>query len=215
MLDSRGRQDRPKSLEITQMEAIAAVKPGVKTVNVKKSGVVTKSMRDAQEAAGKLGAVIIPIGNGGGHTLVTKAEAERRRLIDAAKADLAAESANSAEQIVDPIPADQKAGARRQPGAKKKASQVTREMTEDGTMTTVAEVVEAPAVEEPAVAPAPKVVKPYNPEPLSGAAEAGKQPKKGQLPAGLLAYLAKKHAGSQVIAAAAGGPAKKAKKAKK
>jgi hypothetical protein len=82
-------------------------------------------------------------------------------------------------------------------------------MDSDGTVTEV-----VPAAEVVSIAP-PREKKPYNPEKLSGAAEAGKAPKKGQLPAGLLAYLAKKHAKSTVIAAAAGTTATVAKKGKK
>ena len=61
----------------------------------KKSGVVTKGQAAAREAAEKMGAVIVPAGNGG-FTLMPKdsaagkAAAERQRLIDEEKAKLAA-----------------------------------------------------------------------------------------------------------------------------
>src|SRR5689334_8871535 len=54
-----------------------------------------------------------------------KTEKEHRRLIDAEKAKLAAESANTETAVVDPVPADQKSKSkqpqdgRAQPGAKK------------------------------------------------------------------------------------------------
>ncbi len=197
------------------MNAIGAVKPGVKTVNVKKSGVVTKSMRDAQEAAAKLDAVIIPIGNGGGHTLVTKAEADRRTLIDAEKAKLAAQ-----EPVAEPAA---------QPGAKKPAASARVKATKATVVATPAEPViettEQVIAREVAegrltpVGPAPAVKKPYNPEKLSGAPAAGKAPQKGQLPLGLLRMLVKRNPNSVTLKAAlaaaesgATAPAKKAKK---
>ena len=132
--------------------------------------------------------------------MIAEAEAERRRLVDAEKAKLEAQEAT----VVDSVPAE----AKRKNAASK---------TQPKGQRNVGTVVEAPAepIVGPATAEAPRVKKPYSPEKLSGAAEPGKAPKKGQLPAGLLAYLAKKHAGSQVIAAAAGAPVKKARKTAK
>ncbi len=154
----------------------------------------TKGERMAMEMAQQLGGVAVKSGTGG-MTLVSKAEAERRKLIDKAKADLAETDKAALDQIFDkPV----------QPGAKRpsasarvKASKATREMDTAGTITDA-----TPA--EPV-----KVKAPYNPQPLSGAAPEGKQPAKGQLPAGLIAYLARKNAGSKIIAAAAGAPAQK------
>lgn len=124
--------------------------------------------------------------------MTTKSKAERRKLIDAEQAKLAAEK----------------------PLAEKEASAAVAPVVvepEPG----VTQPEPTPSAELPQPA-ATRVKAPYDPKPLSGAAEAGKAPKKGQLPAGLLAYLAKKHAGSQVIAAAAAGtPVKKARKAAK
>jgi hypothetical protein len=80
-----------ESLEITQMNAIAADKPGTKPTArklAKQAGVVTKGQAAAQEVAAKMGAVVVPAGNGG-DTLVNKAEAERRKLIEAEKDKLA------------------------------------------------------------------------------------------------------------------------------
>lgn len=74
----------------------------------KKSGRVTKSQAEAQAAASKLGAVIVPINGGQGYTLVNKAEAERRKLIDIERAKLDAQETKPAQGIVDPVPADHK-----------------------------------------------------------------------------------------------------------
>ena len=131
--------------------------------------------------------------------VIAKAEAERRRLIGAAKAKLEAQEAT----VVDSVPAEAKrknAASKTQPKGQSKV----------GT--------------EPVVATAEpvKVKAPYNPAPLSGAPAAGKAPQKGQLPLGLLRMLVKRNPGSErlraALAAAEGGaaaPAKKAKKAKK
>jgi len=142
--------------------------------------------------------------------VIAKAEAERRKLIDAEKAKLAAQET----PVVDPVPAEAKrknAASKAQPKGQPKAQPVAVAAAEPKDATSDAELTVALAAKDAAqTAPAPiKVKAPYNPEKLSGAAEAGKAPKKGQLPAGLLAYLAKKHAGSQVIAAAAQGQAQK------
>lgn len=204
------------------MNTIGAVKPGVSTRTLaKKRGVTTKGEADAQDAAEKQNAVITQI-SGGGRTLVTKAEAERRRLIDAAKADLAAQ-----EQIVDPIPADQKTPMKAQPGQKKstasarvKASTTPAEpkdATSDAELTVALAAKDAAQTAEPV-----KVKASYNPAPLSGAPAAGKAPAKGQLPLGLLRMLVKRNPNSETLKAAlaaaesgATAPVKKAKKAKK
>jgi hypothetical protein len=192
------------------MEAIAAVKPGVKTVNVKKSGVVTKSMRDAQTAAEKLGAVIIPIGNGGGHTLVNKAEAERRKLIDTEKEKLA-----KLETAAFP-PAAQPGAKKSTASARVKATKAPKDATSDAELTAAlaakdaAQAAEAATPAEPVVeaklgyaerekrglikhraASKKGVVKLAG---LSGGyktvqAVEGAAPGKGQLPAGLLRHL--------------------------
>ena len=98
------------NLEITQMSATG-------TAMAKKSGVVTKGQAAAREAAEKMGAVIVPAGNGG-FTLMPKdsaagkAAAERQKLIDAEKAKLAA-----AEPVQEQPAKPAKKSAKKQPDA--------------------------------------------------------------------------------------------------
>ena len=172
------------------MNSIAATKPG--TVNghkqAIKAGVSTKSMVDAQLAAAKLDAVIIPINGGQGNTLVSKAEANRRALVEAEKAKLAAAEAPAAQPVVETT------------------EQVVQREVAEGKLTPVG--------------PAPKVKKPYEPRPLSGAPAVGKAPQKGQLPLGLLRALVLRNPNSETLKAAlaaaesGAAPVKKAKKGK-
>src|SRR5713101_8134047 len=103
---------------------------------------LTKGERMAAEMAQQLGGVVVRAGSGG-LTMVTKAEAERRKLIDKAKADLAETDKAALDQIFDkPV----------QAGVKKRATSGKRELAKMATTaqqvaeaTPVAEVVEVPA----------------------------------------------------------------------
>lgn len=199
------------------MNAIAADKPGTRNGHklAAKKGIPTKSMVAAQEAAAKLDAVIIPLPTGG-HTLVSRAEANRRALIEAERAKL--EQAE-ADKVVEEVIAE----ATVQTGDKKRAAsgrKAIREMAAQAQQVAEATTPAAEVVEAPAATPEPvKVKAPYNPSPLSGAPAAGQAPQKGQLPLGLLRSLVKRNPNSETLkaalAAAEAGSAAAAKKGKK